>query len=76
MRVNFTKLLYEETGLHVIQLCFALQFTNAEMQRMEEMKHVALENVSHFLFIQEPRGQSKACIKGADIKDIHDSESW
>ena len=46
------------------------------MQRMEEMKRVALENVSHFLFIQEPRGQSKACIKGADIKDIHDSESW
>ena len=30
---------------------------------MEEMKRVALENVSHFLFIQEPRGQTKACIK-------------
>ena len=31
---------------------------------MEEMKRVALENVSHFLFIQEPRGQTKVCIKG------------
>ena len=33
------------------------------------MERLALENVSHLSFIQEPRGQNKACIKGGRIQE-------
>ena len=33
------------------------------------MERVALENASHFSFIQEPRGQTKAWIKGGRIQE-------
>ena len=40
------------------------------------MENLALENVSHLSFIQEPRAQNKACITRVRIQEgIHDSES-
>ena len=54
---------------NLIEISFALQFTNTDLREIEDMERLALENVSHLSFIQEPRGQNKAWIKGGRIQE-------
>ena len=40
-----------------------------DLREIKDMERIVPENVSHFSFIQEPRGQTKAWIKGSRIQE-------